>query len=252
MKKNSIVHINSSFVADTDWNDEPADNANGLHLYRVKISDHLSNVEDYARLLDAAELGRAARYHHKRDEYRFIVSRAVLRSVLSKKILSEPRDIRFDLSSGKKPYLACPVHADVQFNVAHSGEYILIAVAKLFVGADVEFIDREFDISSVMKFAFSNNEIEYITNAVSASLAFYTIWSRKEALLKGSGKGITEDLSGTSCLDGINKVESEVIGSDSDWSVRSFMVAPGYVGTIAYPMETAISFCTVKSLSVWR
>jgi 4'-phosphopantetheinyl transferase len=241
------VYVDCLFMPGLEWQDVIDPALPGVKIYKVCIDDHKCNLKQYKKLLNADEISRAKRYHFSKDHDRFIISRGVLRILLAKAMLITASEIVFDKDINKKPFVAKPSNAGVEFNVAHSGEYILIAISDSPIGTDLEYMDPDFQYPDVMKFAFNEKEITSIGSSASPLTTFYLLWSRKESLLKATGKGISDDLSATPCLDGANQVQASVIGSTVNWRINSFMVAPGYIGNIAYCSEKHIHYCTVKN-----
>ncbi|HTE24872.1 4'-phosphopantetheinyl transferase family protein [Flavitalea sp.] len=247
MELMEMVCVDCRFIPGLLWEDEEDPGLSTVQIYRIFINDHMSNLKQYKKLLSADEISRAKRYHHLNDHDRFIISRAVLRMLLARKLLVQPSEIVFNKGINKKPFVGEPSNASIEFNVAHSGEYILIAISDSPIGTDVEYMDPGFHYSEVMKFAFNENEMASIANSASPLTTFYLLWSRKESLLKATGKGISDDLSVTVCLDGTNQVNASAIGSKFNWRINSFMVGPGYIGNIAYCSDKPIYFSTVKN-----
>jgi 4'-phosphopantetheinyl transferase len=83
-----------------------------------------------------------------------------------------------------KPYVK---NVDLSFNISHSGNKVVCAFGKDEVGVDVEEI-REINY---LEFAsvFSDNEVEQIIEK--GQLKFFELWTKKEALSKGVGKGFS-------------------------------------------------------------
>lgn len=75
-------------------------------------------------------------------------------------------------------------------------------------------------------------EQHFIINAADQTTAFFTIWTRKEALLKGIGIGITEDLAKHNCLE-------QLIRDDVDWHLHSFTTHAAYASALATPLPDA-------------
>lgn len=92
-------------------------------------------------LLCASERARATRIVHERDRVRWARSRGMLRLLLARYLDADPRELRFALGAHGKPALeGGPAQdSDLRFNLSHSGELLLVAVAAgVEVGADIE------------------------------------------------------------------------------------------------------------------
>jgi 4'-phosphopantetheinyl transferase len=50
------------------------------------------------------------------------------------------------LGNNKKPFLVSDGRPAIQYNITHAGDWILLAVSNEAVGADVEFVDKGFQI----------------------------------------------------------------------------------------------------------
>ena len=98
------------------------------------------------------------------------------------------------LNNGKPYYY----NRNFEFNISHSGNYVVVAFSNQKIGVDIEKI-AEFDIASVTD-NFHPDEIEYINSSANTFESFFKIWTRKEAYLKATGKGIIDGLSNENCL----------------------------------------------------
>lgn len=76
----------------------------------------------------------------------------------------------------------------VRFNLSHSGSYVLLAVSDSEVGCDIERV-RDVDPLKLGRVVFCVRELELIERASDKTAAFFTLWTKKEALLKCMGKG---------------------------------------------------------------
>lgn len=245
------VIVDCSFLPEIGWlnqqtaaehevqTDEP------VNVYRIRIADHQPAMAAYYSLLSADEVLRAGTYHHRRDCDRFVISRGILRMLLAARIDADAKQIRFEKSAEKKPFQVNAQGIAAKFNVTHAGEMIMIAVSTQDVGADIEFIDPLFGFDEVLDFAFTQSEKEFIRGSSSPRSSFYEIWSRKESLLKATGKGIGNNLATAQCLNGQNYVPVASIGSSSNWSVRSFNAFDGYIGNISFSRSARLRFFDV-------
>jgi 4'-phosphopantetheinyl transferase len=85
----------------------------------------------------------------------------------------------------------------MQFNISHSGDLVLIAIAKgRAVGVDVEKIRTDLDPDSIAARFFSANECKVLASLAGPERyqAFFTCWTRKEAYLKARGVGLSVPL----------------------------------------------------------
>src|SRR5262245_2548692 len=204
---------------------------------------HLDEVSDEAcgyRLLSSEEKNRAGRFVFRDDRRRYIVSHAILRSVLASHLLVLPEELQFSRGPNGKPALmTIPGHPRVEFNLSHSEGMALIAVAReRQVGVDVERLRHAFPFVDVARRFFSAEQAAKLMAQPSRSqrLAFYQCWAAKEALAKAKGTG----------LDGKpNDIEIIRAGYDSvrvkstmpGWMLAELRPGHGYVGAVAIEAE---------------
>ena len=89
-----------------------------------------------------------------------------------------------------KPYL--PDHADIHFNISHCREAVVCVLSDRPVGVDIECV-CEYD-ASLLDCTMSEAEKEEIVHSPHPDLAFIRLWTRKEAVLKCSGRGLIDDM----------------------------------------------------------
>jgi 4'-phosphopantetheinyl transferase len=211
--------------------------AENADVWRIQISSNLALIDRFSQILSRDERVRASRYHQEKDKERFLVSRIALRFLLAKYANNNPEKIEFEIGLNKKPFLKNSGADSLRFNVSHSDDIVLIAISGSDIGTDVEKIDEVFSYTEILRQNFSEEEIVFITDGNQQSENFYLLWTRKEALLKATSKGIDSDLPFIPSLDGRHNVDQEMIGSDKDFCVRSFKIKEDYVGSVAYASE---------------
>ncbi len=191
--------------------------AETLTVHCVPLAAFAGLADRLNGLLPAAEQQRAARYARPADQLRFQVGRASLRCLLGQQLGLPPAAVPLRLSPWGKPELAGP--AQLHFNVAHSGEWVLIALAARPVGVDVEEQNPALDFAEVAAHRFGPAEQRHLARSSQPVATFYQLWTRLEARAKAAGLGLS--------------AETDPAG----WTVRSFSVAPGYPAALAYPAD---------------
>lgn len=206
-----------------------------VHLWRVFLDHPIMPVEQLAQTLSADEYVRAERFYFERDKNRFIVARALLRTILGSYLSLAAQQVQFCYGHRGKPALA-KIHAQsgLYFNLSHSQELAICAVTRdRDLGVDLEFIRPINEAEQIAKRYFSGRE-----NAVFQALSpdqktagFFHHWTRKEAYLKAIGDGLAAD---NDCFDEtVATAESRESDRAIRWFLRSFSPAPNYQATVA-------------------
>lgn len=126
----------------------------------------------------------------------------------------------------KRPYL--PGYPD--FNLSHSGEWIVLAVAESGrIGIDIEELRpvRIGDFRSVLH----PDEQERLRSLPDPSELFFSIWTKKEAVIKAEGKGLYN------ALDTVVALTDKVWLEGEWWWLRPLALAEGYCCHLAADRE---------------
>jgi 4'-phosphopantetheinyl transferase len=214
----------------------------GMHLGTVNVSsaaadlwfawvgDHARDVERFSRdFLSPEEHAHLLEYRSRESAERYVVTRSLVRIVLSDHVRLPPRAIRVSRTDTGKPVVSEGIH----FNVTHSGELVLLALSvHRPVGVDVE---RKRVVARVDKLVQrwltdpERTELTRLTGrGLSSSDAFLRVWSLKEARLKALGVGI----SGASRAV-LDTVEVRPLDALLD-SLSSQREGQAYVGALAF------------------
>ena len=169
-----------------------------LHIYCCWIPAIRHELEQTSSVLNPAERQHVESLRDENARLRALAARIGLRTLLAKYVGQDPKQIEFGYAPHGKPYLTgAAEHEDIEFNLSHAGDAIVLAFARgCEVGADVEFIRPVPDARDIVQRFFSGRErSEFL--AVSEDRkdeAFLSAWTRKEALLKATGQGLTGSL----------------------------------------------------------
>jgi 4'-phosphopantetheinyl transferase len=193
-------------------------------------------------VLAADECERAERFLLQDARRRFVVARSALRTVLGRYVAEPPAKISLSYAPNGKPRLSdANFSADLQFNLAHSGELALIAVTRgCEVGVDVERLRVINHLQEIAKRYFHSREVAELIGLAPAerNAAFLRCWTGEEAVLKALGTGVTQSLGFFVGLndrpDGawIDVPRSDAASIARCW-LQSLAPAADYVGAIA-------------------
>lgn len=96
----------------------------------------------------------------------------------------------FEFGEHGKPFIVG--HPDIHFNFSHCREAVICAISDHPVGVDVESI-REYH-ESLVRYTMNDQEVEQIERSDRPDVEFIRLWTMKEAVLKLTGQGITDNL----------------------------------------------------------
>ncbi|SCX59698.1 4'-phosphopantetheinyl transferase superfamily protein [Variovorax sp. EL159] len=171
--------------------------AGDIHLWFCFHGKSGDATQDAAcrALLTPEELSKQNRFHFASDRYRYLLTRALVRSVLSRYAPVQPHAWRFATGPFGRPRIEAPTIEEthgLDFNLSHTDGLIVLALARnIELGVDVENIERNAALDVADHF-FSPVEAEAL-RALSAALQtarFFDLWTLKESYIKARGMGL--------------------------------------------------------------
>jgi 4'-phosphopantetheinyl transferase len=161
-------------------------------LWLISAKVDIPEIEILESLLSKSEKERVSRFRFEADRLRFIAARGGLRRILSSYCCSSPHTIEFQTGTHGKPALFKPL-AEVEFNVSHSVDCILIAVTSgVACGVDIEHSRPVIEEHRIAERLFSPREVAWLSRT---EHGFHRLWAIKEALIKAMGLGLSTLLS---------------------------------------------------------
>lgn len=209
-----------------------------MTIWRVALDVSEERLHALEALLSSEERARAARYRFEEPRRQFVVCRGTLREILAAELSLAPEAVTFTVNAHGKPALAGD--SDLRFNVAHSAQLALIAVARgREVGIDVELVRPMERLAALVEEHFSPAEqAEFATlPAAQRPRAFLTGWVRKEAYMKARGLGFTLPLAAfdvTLAPGAPARLLADRYHADggAGWALADVAVGPGYVAAM--------------------
>ena len=210
-----------------------------VHLWFVDKKNHKDRLTSYWSILNELEKEKATKYRFEKDRDCSIIARGVIRMLLGNYLKIHPKDVKLKLGEFGKPFLN--ELSDIQFNVSHSAETIVLAfIKKDKIGVDVEHTKRNIEVNTIAKQFFSKEEITalFSLDEKFQKQAFYNCWTRKEAFIKALGSGLSFPLDEfVVSLDSTKNAQlletKWNLKEKENWTLKSFEPAKNYIGAFS-------------------
>lgn len=208
---------------------------NYINIKEIGISTFEEGFSNIPLIMQTSIL----KYRDEEDRLRGLSGKMLLKKLLiemgySKSVLCQVRPDQYN-----RPYL----NEEVDFNIAHSGEYVICTISRdTKVGVDIEQV-KMIDIDS-FDMIFNNEERVKLKNSNNPINDFYSIWSQKEAITKADGRGLGVSLHNIE-INGLNaKLENE------EWLLKEIEIDLNYKSHIAYKGNRRIEIEKVKNIDI--
>lgn len=214
--------------------------AGEVHVWRVSLRVATDRLDYLNKVISLAERERFARFRFPADQMARTVAHGRMREIVGLYLDVPPESLVICTEELGKPFLRD--YPDFHFNLSHAGDWALIACSReLEVGVDVEVIDPSFRVEDLVERYFSREEVPVILGLPETERhrAFFLAWTRKEAIIKARGDGLSLPLNqfGVTILaeDPVRVLHTDwVPGQELDWNLRAFTVAKEIPGAVAW------------------
>lgn len=186
-----------------------------------------SSWSRYYRDLSASQAAAMRRFWHVEDRLRYLAGKLLVRKILAAFGLDPELGKRVLKTEPGRPYL----EMDFDFNLSHSGDYVLCAGSvESRVGVDVEAC-KKVDLGDFQQ-VMSEGQWKAIYAAADPMAEFFRMWALKESVVKADGRGIVLD------LDKMEEREGEVRLEGRPWYVRRLEIGEGHPAYLATEQPT--------------
>jgi len=184
---------------------------------------HLLPDEEFLRIsrqllnyLPVLSRERFSRFSRGADVQRSLLGEMLARYLLAGRLNIRCEQIIFSVGANGKPVF--PESGDLHFNISHSGQWAVCALASVPVGVDVERL-RKVNAGLAERF-FSPEEVATLRDFPADMQAekFIQLWTLKESFLKAIGRGLTRNLNSFS----IRRQQGEMFSISGDDSAHEF------------------------------
>jgi len=177
-----------------------------LLLYsKISKHSHQNIIDKYLNNFDKDFQKKILSYNRWQDAQLSLLGKVLLMKIFEEKGISDREVNNLLYSEFGKPYLKSK---SAFFNISHSGEIVICAFSEASeIGIDIEHIEN------ISIDDFKNQMTEYEWKNVSDSdnipVAFYKYWTRKEAVIKAHGRGLSLPLNSFEIIDGETIIDED-------------------------------------------
>ena len=211
-----------------------------VHVW-LAFPDRITDTEllrSYLDLLSLGERARLQRLRFERHRHERLISRALVRTTLSRYADVEARDWVFERNEHGRPAPAAGQYElPLQFNLSHTTSLVACAVTlDREIGVDVEDLERPRTTMDIADHYFAPAEVRALRAlpAREQCLRFFEYWTLKESYIKARGMGLALPLRKFSFELGPDQpirisFESGLDDDPGSWQFASFRPDPRHV-----------------------
>lgn len=197
-----------------------------VKIYAMSIGPVLDKpVDDLLPLFTRERQAEILRFRFNADRNRTAYGELLARHLIAARTGSAIENISFGRDMLGKPFCS---QCEFQFNISHSGKWVVCSIGKVLNGVDVE-TDSTIDMA-VAKEHFLISEYNHLLTMPEEkrNAGLLKLWTVKESYLKYTGEGLSGGLAGIDCL--------ALLRGDHEVAAKNFIL----------PDDAVIGICTLK------
>jgi 4'-phosphopantetheinyl transferase len=172
--------------------------ASEIHLWFAFYNEinHEPLLSAYRDLLNEAEKEQEPRFYFARDRRRYLVTRALVRTVLSRYAPIQPKEWIFSANAYGRPEIV-NVQAKNEcwsFNISHTHRLIVLGMTRdRALGVDVENFSARHATIEIADHYFAPFEVAALsaTQPLQQQYRFFEYWTFNESYIKARGMGLS-------------------------------------------------------------
>jgi 4'-phosphopantetheinyl transferase len=207
------------------------------HLWWIDLTS--GDPTRLSTCLSDDERARAQRFVQTAHGHEYIRGRAALRTIVSRYLGCGADRVAIETGPHGRPTVSQPAGGrHCNFNLSHSGSRALLAIANSeALGVDIEQVRTVRDASALAARHYTDAERAWLQQYSGSHEAetFLYVWTRKEAVLKSTGHGLTVAPRTFDVAPHVSEADVSFApeGRAQQLRVQSFVPAQGYCGALA-------------------
>jgi 4'-phosphopantetheinyl transferase len=204
-------------------------------IFTAHLPSITQNLEELWMFLSDQEKAQAENFINISLKDRYIASHGLLRHLLAFYTGIEPQNIQYSINQFGKPFLK-DTNCRIQFNMSHSKDYAAYIIAlDSLVGIDIEWKDKTINFQEIAELVLSPTEINIFNklNPREQFHAFYEIWTKKEAVIKAIGQGLSYPLKAIDIMNSIKNNKAYYVANETTYYYSDLWSLDDYAGAIS-------------------
>ncbi|MCO7127522.1 4'-phosphopantetheinyl transferase superfamily protein [Sporolactobacillus shoreicorticis] len=199
-----------------------------MKIIAVHLGDNLMQT-DISKLISFVSETRKKqikRFIREKDQCSSLIGELMVRRYLEIKLRMDSKNLTFNYNKYGKPFLK---HINnFQFNISHSGDWVVCAFDKKPIGVDIERV-TSVDLCIAKKF-FSKKEYYQLLqkNPKEKLSSFFKYWTAKESYIKAIGKGLSMPLNSFYAAIHKEKIVFHSFENNDKWFGKIFNIDLAY------------------------
>jgi 4'-phosphopantetheinyl transferase len=221
-----------------------------IHVWKASLDGWATHLDKFYDYLSPIEKERADRFRFIEHRQRFICAHAVQRLILGAYLSQAPGKNEIQIDASGKPKIEAEPGSrkrPLYFNLSHSDGFLLLSVANdLETGVDLERVRSEYDEKVVSSHFFAKSEQSWIESMPEEQrkLAFFQLWTCKEAVLKAEGEGIRVNLGEVQIEfeESMEKAYCKLTDKNNQkrsWAIHLFSPESEYTAALAFEFDAS-------------
>lgn len=227
-----------------------------IYVYWANLDQPQGIVDNYQTLLCSDEIERISKYNTQVLRNRQVMSKSILRKMLSLYLKINAQEINLIHNNFGKPFVTSANETDsIKFNISHSENIGIFAFSLNDLGIDIEKIKEYIEIDGIKEICFTDFEKRWYDNINNEYQleTFYKIWTIKEAFIKAIGQGFSYPTLNIELTNELgNQIQIKKIYSneyaDSNYQVNTFSCIRGFIASIVYKGKKRINILPLSKL----
>lgn len=175
-------------------------------IYAIKILPLIKDevFYDMMNIVSIDKQNRIRKFFNYKDRIRSLLGDILVRYGLCKSYGFKNSEINFKVNEYGKPFIE---DSNIEFNISHSGQWVVAVLNDSAVGIDVEEITPiDFTIAKRF-FSYDENKVLDDLEGLEKRDKFFDYWAIKESYVKMVGRGLTINMhSFTVCIENYDKI----------------------------------------------
>jgi 4'-phosphopantetheinyl transferase len=188
------------------------------------------DLENCINILPPALQEEVRIYRRTEDQASRLTARLMVKKAIEFSSCPSSLWLNWNTPQGVKPVIS----GWVPFSIAHSGNLVVLAFGgQQALGVDVEKESNTFDTRELSMFFCESERLRILASSTPEQL-FFELWTRKEAILKATGTGITEGLDKIDCrTNAVNYLHQT-------WHLHKITLRESYASSLAVSVPEAL------------